>query len=109
MISIVVTAILWAIDENQNVLASLVRKVLLVGFFAWLVTQWHTLSQTTVVNGFAALGLKAGGGAMSVSTFTDLALQDRHGGDQGDRRPDALRPEDRAGTGRVLRPHRRRS
>jgi len=69
VISIVVTAILWAIDENQNVLASLVRKVLLVGFFAFLVAQWHTLS-TTVVNGFAALGLKAGGGVMTVATFT---------------------------------------
>src|ERR1700677_3731835 len=68
-ISIVITAVLWAIYQTQNVLASLVRKVLLVGFFAWLVAQWHTLS-TTVVNGFAALGLKAGGGAMSVSTFT---------------------------------------
>jgi len=68
-ISIVITALLWAIDENQNVLASLVRKVLLVGFFAWLVAQWHTLS-TTVINGFAALGLKAGGGGMSVADFT---------------------------------------
>src|SRR5258708_7678760 len=69
VISIVVTAILWAVDENQNVLASLVRKVLLVGFFAWLVTQWPTLTKT-IVNGFAALGLKAGGGAMSLSDFT---------------------------------------
>jgi type IV secretion system protein TrbL len=43
--------------------------VLLVGFFAWLVTQWHTLS-STVVNGFAALGLKASGGTMSVTDFT---------------------------------------
>lgn len=73
-ISIVITAILWAIDETQTVLASLVRKVLLVGFFAWLVAQWHTLS-TTVVNGFAALGLKAGGGAMTVSTFTTSPSQ----------------------------------
>ncbi|HUO22621.1 MAG TPA: P-type conjugative transfer protein TrbL [Caulobacteraceae bacterium] len=69
VISVVATAMLWAIDENQNVMASLVRKVLLVGFFAWLVTQWQSLS-ATVVNGFAALGLKAGGGGMSVSTFT---------------------------------------
>ncbi len=69
VISIVVTAILWAIDENQNVLASLVRKVLLVGFFAFLVAQWPTLTKT-IVNGFAALGLKAGGGAMSLSDFT---------------------------------------
>jgi type IV secretion system protein TrbL len=69
VISIVVTAVLWAIDENQNVLASLVRKVLLVGFFAFLVAQWPTLTKT-IVNGFAALGLKAGGGAMSLSDFT---------------------------------------
>jgi type IV secretion system protein TrbL len=68
VISIVTTAILWAIDENQNVLASLVRKVLLIGFFAWLVTQWHSLSQI-VVEGFASLGLKAGGGAMSLGDF----------------------------------------
>ena len=68
VISIVTTAILWAIDENQNVLASLVRKVLLIGFFAWLVTQWHTLSQT-VIDGFVSLGLKAGGGAMAMGNF----------------------------------------
>ena len=74
VISIASTAVLWAIDENQNVLASFVRKILLVGFFAWLVTQWHSLS-TTVVNGFAALGLQAGGGGMSVSTFTTSPSQ----------------------------------
>jgi type IV secretion system protein TrbL len=74
VISIVITALLWAIDENQNVLASLVRKVLLVGFFAWLVSQWPTLTKT-VVNGFAALGLKAGGGAMTVTTFTTSPSQ----------------------------------
>jgi len=68
VISIVITALLWAIDENQNVLASLVRKVLLVGFFVWLVSQWHTLSQT-VVEGFVSLGLKAGGGAMALCDF----------------------------------------
>ncbi len=74
VISIVITALLWAIDENQNVLASLVRKVLLVGFFAFLVAQWSTLA-ATVVNGFAALGLKAGGGAMTVTTFTTAPSQ----------------------------------
>ena len=68
VISIVITALLWAIDENQNVLASFVRKVLLIGFFAWLVTQWHALSQT-VVDGFVSLGLKAGGGVMAMGDF----------------------------------------
>ena len=74
VISIVITALMWAIDENQNVLASLVRKILLVGFFAFLVAHWPILTKT-VVNGFAALGLKAGGGGMSVSTFTTSPSQ----------------------------------
>ena len=68
IISVAITAILWAIDENQNVLAALVRKTLLVGFFYWLLTNWHTLSET-VVSGFATLGLKASGSGMSVSDF----------------------------------------
>jgi type IV secretion system protein TrbL len=67
VISIVLTAILWAIDETQNVVAALVRKILLVGFFAWLVGNWHTLSMT-VVNGFGQLGLRASGGG-SVDDF----------------------------------------
>lgn len=68
VISITLTAVLWAIDETQNVLAPLVRKILLIGFFAWLVTNWHSLS-LTVVNGFAKLGLQASGGG-SIGDFT---------------------------------------
>lgn len=67
VISIVLTAIMWAIDETQNVLGPLVRKILLVGFFAWLVGNWHSLS-VTVVTGFEQLGLRAGGGA-SIGDF----------------------------------------
>jgi|GEM_PF-1576631 len=67
VISIVLTAMLWAIDEHNNVLASFVRKVLTIGFFAWLVGSWHSLS-TTIVNGFGKLGLQAGGGG-SVGSF----------------------------------------
>ena len=65
VISLGLSGLLWALDEHQNVPAALIRKVLLFGFFAWLITGWHAMS-LTVVNGFAALGLKAGGGAMSV-------------------------------------------
>lgn len=64
-ISLGLSALLWALDEHQNVPAGLVRKILLFGFFAWLISGWHALT-LTVVNGFAALGLKAGGGQMSV-------------------------------------------
>lgn len=65
VISLGLSGLLWAIDENDNIPASLIRKLLLYGFFAWLIASWHDLT-LTVVNGFAALGLKAGGGALSV-------------------------------------------
>ena len=90
VISIALTAILWAIDETQNVLASLVRKVLLVGFFAWLVGSWHTLS-LTVVNGFGQLGLRAAGVPHSrpagrVPLAVGLGLPEGVGADDTDRR-----------------------
>ncbi|AZS19161.1 P-type conjugative transfer protein TrbL [Caulobacter sp. FWC26] len=65
IISLGLSALLWALDEHQNIPAALVRKILLFGFFAWLISGWKTLA-LTVVNGFAALGLKAGGGALTV-------------------------------------------
>lgn len=68
VISITLSAVLWAIDETQNIMAALVRKILLIGFFAWLVTNWHSLT-LTVINGFAKLGLQASGGG-SIGDFT---------------------------------------
>lgn len=65
IISLGLSALLWALDENHNVPAALVRKILLFGFFAWLISGWHALT-LTVINGFAALGLKAGGGQLGV-------------------------------------------
>jgi type IV secretion system protein TrbL len=68
VISVTLSAILWAIDETQNIMAALIRKILLIGFFAWLVTNWHSLT-LTVINGFAKLGLQASGGG-SIGDFT---------------------------------------
>lgn len=65
IISLGLSALLWALDEHQKVPAALVRKILLFGFFAWLISGWKALT-LTVINGFAALGLKAGGGALTV-------------------------------------------
>ena len=70
VISIGLSALLWALDEGQNVPAALIRKILLFGFFAWLITGWRSLS-LTVANGFTALGLKAGGGALAVSDLME--------------------------------------
>jgi type IV secretion system protein TrbL len=60
--------------------AALIRKVLLFGFFAWLIGSWRDLT-LTVIKGFAALGIKAGGGRMSVE------------------RADAAHPRSSSGTG----------
>ncbi len=68
VISVAITALLWAIDETQNVTAAFIRKILLVGFFAWLISSWHSLS-VTIVEGFTSLGLKAGSGSLSLSDF----------------------------------------
>ena len=66
VISLGLAALLWALDENQNVPAALIRKMLLFGFFAWLISSWHDLT-LTVIKGFVDLGLKAGGGQMSAA------------------------------------------
>lgn len=68
VITIGITAVFWALDENNAIVAGLFRKVLLIGFFAWLLNDWAGLT-STIVKGFAALGLKAGGSAMSVQAF----------------------------------------
>lgn len=68
VISIGITAVFWALDENNNVAGALFRKTLLIGFFAWLVSDWSGLSKTIVL-GFAQLGLKAGGSGVNVNTF----------------------------------------
>lgn len=68
VISLGLSALLWAIDENDNVPAALIRKLLLFGFFAWLISNWHPLT-LTVIKGFTALGLKAGGDRMSLTDF----------------------------------------
>lgn len=70
VISLGMSALFWALDETRNVPAALIRKILLFGFFAWLITSWRTVS-LTVVNGFVALGLKAGGGSLSVSDLLE--------------------------------------
>ncbi|MFT3727840.1 MAG: type IV secretion system protein [Terricaulis sp.] len=65
VISIVLAGVQWALAAEAP-LAPLFRKVLFVGFFAFLVNNWDHLA--TVINQSGAmLGLKAGGGAMTLA------------------------------------------
>jgi type IV secretion system protein TrbL len=67
VVSIALAGAQWALGQEAPV-APMFRKVLCVGFFAFLVNNWASL--TTAVNQTGALlGLKAGGGAMSLADF----------------------------------------
>ncbi|MFZ2028823.1 MAG: P-type conjugative transfer protein TrbL [Vitreimonas sp.] len=65
VISIVLSGAQWALAGEAS-MAPFFRKVLFVGLFAFLINNWDHLA--TVINQSGAmLGLKAGGGSMSVA------------------------------------------
>jgi len=63
-IDITLAALMWSLAAGEDVLARLIRKVLYVGFFAFLIGNFHTLS-TIVLESFTGLGLKAAGSGLS--------------------------------------------
>lgn len=64
VIDITLAGLFWALDENRNILSSLVKKILYVGFFALIINNFQFLSNT-IFNSFAGLGLKATGSAVT--------------------------------------------
>jgi len=77
-IDITLAALFWAMDGEANVLARLIKKVLYVGAFAYIINNFHTLA-TLIFNSFSQLGLTAAGSGMTAA--------------------DLLRPGKLAGTG----------
>jgi len=77
-IDITLAALFWAMDGETNVVARLIKKVLYVGAFAYIINNFHTLA-TLIFNSFSQLGLTASGSGMSAA--------------------DLLRPGKLAGTG----------
>jgi len=69
VISITLTGLFWAFGERDS-LGPLFRKVLLIGFFAFLLNGWVDLTDT-MAQSFISLGLKAGGSTMSIAEFMD--------------------------------------
>lgn len=63
-IDITLAALMWSMSSGEDVLARLIRKVLYVGFFAFLIGNFHSLS-TIVLQSFSGLGLKASGAGVS--------------------------------------------
>jgi type IV secretion system protein TrbL len=68
VIDVTLAALFWAWASGEDVLARLVKKTLYVGFFAFLIGNFHSLT-VIVLNSFSGLGLKAAGGGMSAEDF----------------------------------------
>ncbi len=63
VLNVVVAALFWAFSDDQ-VIVPLIRKVLYIGIFAWIIQNWPSLTDA-VAHTFMLLGLKAGGGRVA--------------------------------------------
>ena len=66
-IDMTLAGLFWALG-GEEVVVRLVKKTLYVGFFAFLITNWKTLS-TVVFNSFAGLGLQGAGASLAFQDF----------------------------------------
>jgi type IV secretion system protein TrbL len=67
-IDVTIAGLFWAWGADEDVLQRLIRKTLSIGFFAFLIGNFATLA-TILFQSFAGLGLKAGGGRLSLEAF----------------------------------------
>lgn len=67
-IDVTLAALFWAMGGADDVIARLVKKVLYVGAFAFIITNFNALAKI-IFESFAGLGLRAGGGGLSQSEF----------------------------------------
>ncbi len=77
VINIVMAAMFWAFSEDQ-VVVQLVRRVLFVGIFAWIIENWVELTNA-LASTFMQLGGKAGGGRFSLDIMLNPTQIADHG------------------------------
>ena len=63
-IDVTLAALWWAMDNDQDVLGKLIKKILYVGAFAFIIGNFSTLADI-IFRSFAGLGITAGGGGIS--------------------------------------------
>ena len=68
VLDMALAGLFWAWAADEDVIQRLVKKTLYIGFFSFLISNFSSLSKT-VFDSFAALGLKAGGGTLSLDQF----------------------------------------
>ena len=66
-IDMTLAGLFWALG-GEEVVIRLIKKTLYIGFFAFLITNWKTLS-TIVFNSFAGLGLQGAGATLAFQDF----------------------------------------
>ncbi|MCR6645804.1 MAG: type IV secretion system protein [Terricaulis sp.] len=71
VVSVTLAGAMWALKAEAPI-APFFRKVLFVGLFAFLVNNWNAIAGAINQSG-AALGLKAGGGGMTLAQLHDPA------------------------------------
>ena len=69
-IEIVMLGVHYALASDSNVSVQAIRKCIFIGFYLWLIPNFHEISRQ-VIESFGSAGLKAGG-----STLTKLDLFD---------------------------------
>src|SRR5271170_7579018 len=62
-IDVTLAALMWVLGGADDVIARLIKKVLYVGAFAFIISNFNSLAQL-IFNGFASLGLTASGSAI---------------------------------------------
>jgi type IV secretion system protein TrbL len=65
-IDITLAGLFWALGGEDDVIGRFLKKILYVGAFAFIITQFAALANI-IFQSFAGLGLKAGGGALSAA------------------------------------------
>jgi len=63
-IDVTLAALWWAMESDQDVLGKLIKKVLYVGAFAFIIGNFSTLAEI-IFRSFSGLGITAGGGGVS--------------------------------------------
>src|SRR5919197_2671665 len=68
VIDITLAGLFWAWGSDDEIIARLIKKILFVGVFAFLIGNWNSLARI-VFESFAGLGLKASGTSLSSADF----------------------------------------
>jgi type IV secretion system protein TrbL len=68
-LELVGAALFWAL-QGEELIVPFIRKILVIGVFAWFVLHWPTFLNA-VRDGFLDAGFKAGGGTSSIGQLND--------------------------------------